>query len=106
LSTDEGDRVAQALGKNKAVLMKHHGPLTVGQTVEETVFWYASLEKCCYSQLTLDTIGAGRGIRVKEISPEEAQDAYKTLGTSYIGWFAAQPMFEVMHEETKGAYLK
>lgn len=106
LSVDEGDRVAKALGNNKAVLMRHHGPLTVGQTIEETVFWYASLEKVCYSQLTIDAIAAGRGRPVPAISDDQAQDAYKTLGSSYIGWIAAQPMFEVMHAETKGDYLK
>lgn len=85
--------------------MRHHGPLTVGQTVEETAFWYATLEKCCYSQLTIDAIAAGRGRAVQPISDDEAQDAYNTLGSSFIGWFAAQPMFEVMHAETKGDYL-
>ncbi|EXJ93264.1 hypothetical protein A1O1_01656 [Capronia coronata CBS 617.96] len=105
LSTEEGDRVSEALGNNKAVLMQHHGPLTVGRTIEETAFWYATLEKVCYSQLTIDTIAAGRGIPVKAISDEEAMDAYKTLGSPFIGWFAAQPMYQVIHKETNAAYL-
>ncbi|KIY03199.1 uncharacterized protein Z520_01666 [Fonsecaea multimorphosa CBS 102226] len=49
LSTDEGDRAARLLENKKAGLMKHHGPLTVGQTAEETDFCYASLEKRYYN---------------------------------------------------------
>ena len=33
--TSEGDRIAQALGKRKAVILRNHGLLTVGDSVDE-----------------------------------------------------------------------
>jgi ribulose-5-phosphate 4-epimerase/fuculose-1-phosphate aldolase len=35
LAEDEGRDIAQALGGKKAVLLRNHGLLTVGETIEE-----------------------------------------------------------------------
>lgn len=35
----EGREIAACLGGSKAVLMQNHGPLTVGETVEEVSLW-------------------------------------------------------------------
>ena len=51
LAEEEGKKIAQSLGSNKAALLQNHGLLTVGGSVEEAVFWFCSLEKCCHAQL-------------------------------------------------------
>src|SRR6266851_5529606 len=37
--TSEGDRIASVLGERKAVILRNHGLLTVGRTVDEAVWW-------------------------------------------------------------------
>jgi hypothetical protein len=61
LESDEGDAIASALGDKKAALLQNHGLLTCGKTIEATVFWFMSLEKCCHSQLMADAAAGGRG---------------------------------------------
>lgn len=52
LAAEEGKNIAKCLGGKKAALLQNHGLLTVGGTVEEAVFWFISLEKCCKSNIT------------------------------------------------------
>lgn len=87
LASEEGHNIAQALGSNKAALLQNHGLLTVGQTIEETVFWFMSLEKCCHAQLLADAAAAGRGGETVKIGEEEAVFTYQTVGTPLAGWF-------------------
>lgn len=42
---DTGKRIAEALGETKAVLLRNHGPLTVGRSVEEAIGWFLFLER-------------------------------------------------------------
>jgi ribulose-5-phosphate 4-epimerase/fuculose-1-phosphate aldolase len=93
------------LGQKKAALLVNHGLLTVGGTVEEAVFWFVSMEKCCHAQLMADAAAAGRGGETVKIGEEEARYTYKTVGTPLAGWFSAKPLFDVIHAETKGDYL-
>jgi ribulose-5-phosphate 4-epimerase/fuculose-1-phosphate aldolase len=64
LAEEEGKNIAKALGNKKAALLQNHGLLTVGKSVEEAVFWFVSLEKCCHAQLMADAAAAGRGSSV------------------------------------------
>lgn len=45
LAEDEGCDIAEALGEKKAALLRNHGLLTVGQSIEEAVFWFYTLDK-------------------------------------------------------------
>ena len=73
LAEEEGKNIAKALGNNKAALLQNHGLLTCGGTVEEAVFWFVSLEKCCHAQLMADAAAAGRGGSTIKINEEDAQ---------------------------------
>lgn len=106
LAEEEGRNIASTLGSKKAALLQNHGLLTVGRSVEETVFWFVSLDKCCHSQLLADAAAAGRGGETAKITEEDAAVTYKTIGTPLAGWFSGKPLFDVIHEETGGAYLK
>ncbi|KAJ5108464.1 Decarboxylase NovR [Penicillium angulare] len=105
LAEEEGKAIAEALGNKKAALLQNHGILTVGKSVEETVFWFVSMEKCSYAQLLADAAAGGRGENTVKIDDDDAASTYKTVGTSMAGWFSAKPMFDVIHHETKGEYL-
>lgn len=106
LAEEEGKNIATALGDKKAALLQNHGLLTVGKTIEETVFWFVSLEKCCHAQLMADAAAAGRGGETVKIGDKEAAFTYKTVGTPTAGWFSAKPLFDVVHKETGGEYLE
>lgn len=106
LAKEEGENIAKALGNHKAVLLQNHGLLTVGQTVEATVFWYNSLEKCCHAQLMADAAAAGRGEETIKIDQEDAEFTYKTVGSPMAGWFSAKPEFDKMIREIGDEYLQ
>ncbi|PGH09916.1 hypothetical protein AJ80_07628 [Polytolypa hystricis UAMH7299] len=106
LAKEEGENIASTLGNKKAALLQNHGLLTVGRTIEETIFWFVSLEKCCHTQLMADAAAAGRGGETIKIPQEDALATYKTIGGPKAGYFSALPMFDVVHRETKGEYLQ
>lgn len=99
LAEQEGKAIAACLGNKKAALLQNHGLLTVGQTVEEAVFWFMSLEKCCHAQLLADAAAAGRGRETVKIDEEDAAFTYQTVGTHIAGWFSAKPEFDVILRE-------
>lgn len=106
LAEKEGKDIAACLGAKKAALLQNHGLLTVGGSVEEAVFWFVSLEKCCQAQLLADAAAGGRGERTIQIGEQEAAYTHKTVGSPRAGWFSAKPLFDVIHKETKGDYLE
>jgi ribulose-5-phosphate 4-epimerase/fuculose-1-phosphate aldolase len=100
LSVDEGIAIAKALGNKKAALLQNHGLLTCGKTIESTVFWFMSLEKCCHVQLMADAAAGGRGGETKKIDDKDAEFTYQTVGTEMAGWFSAKPTFDLMESES------
>ena len=57
-STDMGAGVAKALGSNRGVLLKNHGIVVVGATIEETVISAIMLENAAQVQLIVEASGA------------------------------------------------
>jgi ribulose-5-phosphate 4-epimerase/fuculose-1-phosphate aldolase len=88
LAEEEGKNIAKALGDKKAALLQNHGLLTVGKSIEEAVFWFVSLEKCCHAQLLADAAAGGRGGETIKISEEEAVYTHKTVGSPAAGMSA------------------
>lgn len=94
LETSEGDRIAQSLGNNKAVILQNHGLLTVGQSVEEAAWWFITMERTCQAQLLAEAAGKPISIR-----PDEAALTHSQVGTNYSGWFQFQPMYQTIVRE-------
>ena len=69
---DTGKRIAAALGETKAVLLRNHGPLTVGGSVEEAVGWFLFLERVAEVHV--------KAHRAKPISDEAARIAATEIG--------------------------
>jgi len=106
LAEKEGKNIAACLGDKKAAMLQNHGLLTVGHSIEETIFWFVSLEKCCHSQLMAEAAAASRGEHPVKIAEEDAQQTYRTVGSHRAGWFSAKPLFDVIDKETNGDYLQ
>lgn len=52
--TNQGSRLAQDLADKYVLLMRHHGSITCGKTIQEALFYTYHLEKACHTQcLTL-----------------------------------------------------
>lgn len=86
---DEGEKVAQALGNNKAVFLRSHGPLTVGQSVDSAAFWFITLERSCQAQLLAEAAGI-----VNPIDEVNAELTAKQVGREQDGWDNFQPLWE------------
>ena len=91
LSTDEGKRIATALGGAKAAILRNHGLLTVGETVDEAVWWFITMDRSCQAQLLAES--AGKPILIDE---DDARLTYTQVGTHLAGWFSFQPMYEMI----------
>jgi ribulose-5-phosphate 4-epimerase/fuculose-1-phosphate aldolase len=87
--TSEGDRIAAALGGGKAAILRNHGLLTVGQTVDEAVWWFVAMDRSCQSQLLAQAAGTPIPIR-----HEHALLTRSQLGTPAAGWFQFQPLWQ------------
>jgi ribulose-5-phosphate 4-epimerase/fuculose-1-phosphate aldolase len=94
LSTDEGKRIAVALGEAKAVILRNHGLLTVGHSVDEAVWWFITMERSCQAQLLAEAAGP-----TVSIDPEMAAMTQTQVGGHLAGWLSFQPIFDRISAE-------
>ena len=92
--TSEGDRIAQALGSAKAVILRNHGLLTVGRTVDEAAWWFITMERSCQAQLLAQA--AGEPVKIDH---QSALMARAQVGNAYGGWFQFQPLWNKITRE-------
>ena len=86
---EEGKRIAVAVGEHKAAVLSNHGLITVGQSVDEAVFWFTTMERTCQAELLAMAAGAP-----EPIPDEVARRVHEQIGSSLGGWFSAQPLFD------------
>ncbi len=89
LDVEEGKRIAHALGDNKAVILRNHGLLTVGRSVDEAVWWFITMERSCQAQLLAEA--AGTPVLISE---ENAAITASQVGSHLAGWFSFQPLWD------------
>jgi ribulose-5-phosphate 4-epimerase/fuculose-1-phosphate aldolase len=89
LDIEEGKRLAHALGEHKAVILRNHGLLTVGQSVDEAVWWFITMERSCQVQLMAEAAGTPR-----PIDHDMALFTANQVGNHIAGWFSFQPLFD------------
>src|SRR3954451_2073148 len=88
LDTEEGKRIAHALGESKAVILRNHGLLTVGHSVEEAAWWFVSMDRSCQAQLLAEA--AGTPILIDE---DMARLTHGQVGSHISGHFSFSPMY-------------
>jgi len=94
LDTSEGDRIAEALGGRKALILRNHGLLTVGASVDAAAFWFITMDRSCRAQLLADA--AGETIK---IPPEMARLTCTQVGSPIAGFMGFQPMYDRIVKE-------
>ena len=85
-SLEAGGRIAAVLGSNRAIILRNHGLLTVGERVDEAVGSFVHMERVAEVHM--------KARNAKPISPEAARFAQKDLVHYGIGRFAFWSMVE------------
>jgi ribulose-5-phosphate 4-epimerase/fuculose-1-phosphate aldolase len=86
---EAGQAFARAFPDGKAAIHQNHGLFTVGQTVDEAVFWFVSMERSCQAQLMAMAAGEPKPIRHEYAAYTAAQ-----TGFPLAGWFSFQPLWQ------------
>ena len=94
LDSEEGKRIAHSLGENKAVILRNHGLLTVGTSVDSAAWWFLTMERSCQVQLAAKAAGS-----VVHIDADQAKITYDIVGTEYLGWLSFQPIYDRIVKE-------
>ena len=89
LDVEEGKRLAHALGDSKAVILRNHGLLTVGHSVDEAAWWFITMERSCQAQLLAEA--AGKPVLIAD---DMARLTSTQVGSDIAGWFQWQPLWQ------------
>ena len=88
IDVEEGKRIAHALGEHKAAILRNHGILTVGHTVDAAAWNYITMERTCEVQLLAEA--AGTPIPIKK---KMARRTHDQVGSPFAAWFSFQPLY-------------
>ena len=91
LNTEEGKRIAATLGEKKAVILRNHGLLTVGNSVDEAAWWFITMDRSCQAQLMAEA--AGKPVLIE---PDTARLTYSQIGSHFIGWLSFQSLYDMI----------
>ncbi|MEU7892042.1 class II aldolase/adducin family protein [Nonomuraea sp. NPDC049152] len=91
---EEGKRIAAALGSHKAVVLRNHGLLTVGDSVDAAAWWFITMERSAQVQLLAKAAG-----QVVPISHENAVLTHQQIGNDLVGWINYQPLHDQITRE-------
>lgn len=95
----ERERLVHDLGDKPAMILRHHGLLTVGRTVAEAFYWMYYLEQSCRIQLAAQSSGASLAV-----APPEAVARTQRLFDSgpTKGWLPWQALRRKLDREQPG----
>ena len=91
---EEGKRIAATLGGNKAVILRNHGLLTVGSTVDAAAWWFVTMERSAQVQLLAKAAG-----QVVPIDHANAELTHGQIGNDVAGWVNYQPLYDQITRE-------
>lgn len=95
---EEGERIAAALGSYKAAILKNHGLITVGETVEAAAWWFITMERSCQAQMMAEATGRP----TIKIDRETALKVRAEIGFPLAGYFQFQPLLQKIRREIPG----
>lgn len=93
LENSEGERIAQALkkpdgGTYKGAILRNHGILTAGPTVEAVAWWYIALDNAAHTQLLAEAAGTP-----KPIDAATARHTHETVGRPQGALFSFESLY-------------
>lgn len=101
---EEGERLAAALGpKGKGMILRNHGLLTVGNTVDEACYLYTLMERSCEMQLLVEA-AAANGVPKVYVPDEAARYTFEMASDPEALYWEAQPDMELEEYMCKGEH--
>ncbi len=94
LSEQEGQRIARVLGPHKLAILRNHGLLTVGTTVEAAAYLFIAAERAAHTQLVAAAAGPLR-LLDHEIASATAGQGRSDAGARW----AFDALYEIIVEE-------
>src|ERR1700741_4326121 len=94
LEVEEGKRIGESLGPNKAVILRNHGLLTVGHTVDAAVWSFITMERSCQAQLLAEAAGTP-----VLIDPDVARVTQMQRGSPIACYASFQPLYATITRE-------
>lgn len=88
LERDEGQRIAARMGKSKAAILRHHGLLTTGKSVEEAAWWFITMDRACQMQLMAEAAGTPRVMTAEEANLARRQFGNANMARHSFGLLA------------------
>jgi ribulose-5-phosphate 4-epimerase/fuculose-1-phosphate aldolase len=80
--------IARNLGPHRAAVLRNHGVLTVGQSVNEAAWWFIAFEHSARVQFLAETAG-----EPQPADPADARAVRDTMGTPRAAWFSFEPLY-------------
>ncbi|KAF2641870.1 class II aldolase/adducin domain-containing protein [Massarina eburnea CBS 473.64] len=101
----EAKRMAAALGpKGKGMILRNHGLLTVGGTVDEAAYLYTLMERSCEIQLMVDAAAALDSNAKIYVDDEAAAYTFKMASDPESLYWEFQPDLEYEYEMSNGVF--
>lgn len=95
ITVEQGQDIAERLGGRRAILLKHHGLITVGDSLDAAVHWFFTYDSCAQVQLLARAAGTPA-----PMSREQALAAKDGFGDAELGRFSFQLLYdEIVHEQ-------
>jgi ribulose-5-phosphate 4-epimerase/fuculose-1-phosphate aldolase len=95
IATEQGRDIAEKLGDKRAILLRYHGLITVGESLEAAVHWFLTFDSCAQVQLIANSAG-----RPTSMSDKQARAARLGFGDPQLGWFSFSLLWdEITHEQ-------
>jgi adducin len=86
ISPDQRNSVANDLGPvNKVLILKNHGVLTCGETLEEALYYLQNVVKACETQVKLEPIKPGMLHEMSAESRQQVRSIITNFGASVQG---------------------
>jgi ribulose-5-phosphate 4-epimerase/fuculose-1-phosphate aldolase len=86
---EEARRIAEAVSPHKALILRNHGLLTVGDSVDAAAWWFITMERACGTQLAAKA--AGKPVAIDHDNAVRTRDQ---IGNDLVAWINYQPMYE------------
>jgi ribulose-5-phosphate 4-epimerase/fuculose-1-phosphate aldolase len=94
LDLEEGKRIGEALAANKAVILRNHGLLTVGHSVDAAVWSFITMDRSCQAQLLAEAAGTP-----VLIDADMARKTGAMVGSPVACYSAFQPLYAMITRE-------
>lgn len=91
LASEEGVRIADAMGTKRSAILLNHGLLTVGSSVDAAAYRFLAMERCAQVQLLAEAAGP-----LDVLPDDEAREVHRLLGSDYVAWLGFQGLYEQM----------